>query len=119
MSHKFQAGNVYKQTLKNLHTDAVQNSIDNYKNNSVLNRKPPEINPEELKLTRKERSGYSRRLNLHKINNQVQDGCLYAQYSHMTHLFKCAENPTILSVIDLWTNPVKEAKFLKLQDDEN
>ena len=95
MSHKFQAGNVYKQTLKNLHTDAVQNSIDNYKNNSVLNRKPPEINPEELKLTRKERSelarlrsGYSRRLNLHKINNQVQDGCLYAQYSHMTpHIY--------------------------------
>ena len=129
MSNKFQAGNVYKQTLKSLHADAVQNCIESYKTNSVLNRKPPEINPEELKLTRKERSelarlrsGYSRRLNfyLNKIDNQVQDGCpLCAISPHTAHLFNCVENPTILSVIDLWTNPVKVAKLLKLQDDEN
>jgi hypothetical protein len=129
VSNKFQAGYVYKQTLKSLHTDAVKNCIESYKTNSVLNSKPPEINPEEVKLTRKERSelarlrsGYSRRLNfyLNKIDNQVQDGCPLCKISpHDTeHLFNCAENPTILSVIDLWTNPVKVAKFLKLQDDE-
>ena len=108
------------------HTDAAQNSIDNYKNNLVLNRKPPEINPEELKLTRKERSELARlrsgyNFYLNKIDNQVQDGCpLCAISPHDTaHLFNCGEIPKTLSVIDLWANPVKVAKFLILQDDEN
>ena len=109
---------------------AVQSTIEKYPNNKVLLQKPPMINPEEIKLTRKERaglarlrSGYCCNLNSYmKIDktNQVQDVCpLCNDSAHdASHLFSCISNPINLNVMDLWTKPSEAAIFLKLNDDE-
>jgi len=128
VSSKYQAGMSYKQTIKSIHTDTVQQCLDKYKPNKVLNSKPPEINKEELTLSRRERaelarlrSGYSQRLNSYNsiIDNKVQNRCPQCSVTpHDTyHLFNCGENPTLLNVIDLWTRPAMVAKFLKLEDE--
>ena len=123
VTSKFQSDLTYKETLKSLHTDSVQKAIDNYDNNRVLNSKPPEINPEELTLSRRERvelarlrSGFSRQLKHYhgKIDNKVQDRCpLCNATPHDTnHLLICRENPTNLTVMNLWTKPKEVALFL-------
>ena len=131
VSEKFQADLNLKQVIKCLHTDSVQTCLNNYKPNRVLQSDPPEINPVEQTLTRRERSelsrlrsGFSRRLKsyLCRIDNKnmVQDRCPLCQESpHDTnHLFNCKVNPTTLTVITLWTRPKEAATFLKLNDEE-
>jgi hypothetical protein len=122
----------YKTAIKNLHTDAVGESIrncpENY--NRVLGTLPPGINPSENTLNRKTRSelsrlrsGFSRNLNnyMNRLDNEIQDVCpLCNATPHDTpHLFDCLANPTSLTVIDLWTNPVEAANFLKIDNDED
>ena len=72
-----------------------------------------------LKLNHLE-SGFSKHLNSynHRINPDTPDSCpLCSQSPHDTpHLFNCSSNPTHLSVIDLWTNPIEVATFLGLDD---
>ena len=55
VTSKFQSDLTYKETLKSLHTDSVKKAADNYDKNRDLDAQPPEINPEELTLSRRER----------------------------------------------------------------
>ena len=52
MGSKFQEGKTYKKTIKCLHTESVQNCLNNFEKNKVLNLKAPEINPKEISLSR-------------------------------------------------------------------
>ena len=117
----------YKQKLKVIHTEAVQ-EVKQRSNNKVLNTIPPEINPEERSLPRKTRctlaqlrSGYSPFLQsyLHSINASQNDLCPECQISpHTTnHLFNCPSKPTDLEVQSLWTDPREAAHFLGLDED--
>ena len=73
--------------------DSVRNAIDNYDNNRVLNAKPPEINPEELTLSRREsvkltrlRSGFSRQLKYyHWKIDKVRTGAPSAMHPPPRH----------------------------------
>ena len=129
VSAKFQSDLTYKETLKCLHTESVKNAIDKYDKNRVLDAKPPEINPEEQTLSRRVRvelsrlrSGFSRKLNYYhsRIDQKVQDRCpLCEETPHDTkHLFNCKENPTNLTIINLWTKPKEVALFLKLDEED-
>ena len=73
-----------KQKIKNIHTKEVQNTLNSYPPNKVLQAIPPYISKEELKLTRNSRSllsqlssGYSRKLNSykHRIDQNINDKC--------------------------------------------
>ena len=107
----------YKKVLKSLHTEAVSATLQAYQPNRVLATQPPEINPEEMKLSRKERtslarlrSGFSRSLMsyMSRIDPEVLDKCpLCDIFPHNTpHLFNCRANPTELNITDLWTKPI-------------
>ena len=115
---------VYKSKLKEIHTSSVRKVI-NLQVNKVLQTKPPAISLTELDLPRRTRttlaqlrSGYSNFLNSYKarINPEIQDICPHCQEdSHTTlHLFDCQNNPTDLTVTDLWNKPVDVARFLNL-----
>ena len=117
----------YKRKAKILHTKAVQESVQNYNNNKVLNRKPPEISKEEISLSRTTRSqlsqlrsGYSRILKSyqHRLNPEIEDKCPKCHMpAHTTnHLFNCPSEPTNLMTLDLWKKPKAVADFLKLED---
>jgi len=117
----------YKKVIKSLHTKSVEATIQSYIPSKVLNSRPPEINPSESSLSRKERSrlaqlrsGYSPILQSYcnTIDNSVPDRCpLCNQTPHNTlHLFNCRANPTELNVNDLWTKPVQVAAFLNLDE---
>mgnify|MGYP007048355338 CR=1 FL=1 len=116
-----------KKGMKDVHTESVQSTINQYNNNKVLDNAPPPIDIEEQNLTRKSRcllsqlrSGYSRKLNsyMSRIDNTVQDICPECGDSpHNTnHLFSCRRNPTTLTPINLWTTPNQAANFLKLDE---
>ena len=66
------------------HRKCQKDSIDKYDKIRILDAKPPEINPEELTLSRRERvelsrlrSGFSRKLKYYhcRIDQKVQDRC--------------------------------------------
>ena len=127
---KFEAGSLHKQVLRDLHTEAVEDTLTNLEPNKVLNTRPPEIDKEEQSLSRRARSelarlrsGYSRRLMsyMSRIDEEVQDNCpLCNSTPHDTaHLFSCSANPTELTVTDLWTKPKKAAEFLQLDEDDD
>ena len=135
LKHKAEISTLYeadlrhKQVLQTLHTEAVEATLANREPNKVLNARPPEINPEEQSLSRKSRTelarlraGYSRNLMsyMSSINEEVQDICPKCSASpHNTaHLFECRENPTHLTVKDLWTKPKEVSEFLKIDEDE-
>ncbi len=73
--------------------------------------------PNYRKLLSQLRSGYSRLLNsyLHRIDDNIEDKCpLCNQTPHDTvDLFNCPNNPTHLTVLSLWTQPVLAKKFFK------
>ena len=118
----------YKTKLKKIHTTSVRDTINNYRENKVLNTRPPAIHKAENKLPRTTRStlaqlrsGYSLYLNTFKarINKDptqiVPETCPKCQELHTTnHLFNCRQNPTTLTARDLWSKPVETARFLGL-----
>ena len=123
VSSKFQADLTYKQTLTSLHTESVRDAIASYAPNRVLKGPPPEVNKEELTLSRPDRvklarlrSDFCPSLNsyMSRLDNQVQNVCpLCEETPHDTnHLFGCRKNPTTLTVLDLWTNPKEAAIFI-------
>ena len=117
----------YKTMIKDIHTQAVQQTIENFKPNKVLQKQPPPISENELQLPRKIRttlaqlrSGYCKLLNnyLNRLDSEIDDVCPKCnEHPHDTmHLFKCTQHPTQLGVEDLWTNPQAVATFLDLED---
>ena len=129
ISTHYEAGLNFKQVLKKIHTETVQECISTYAPNKALQSRPPEINKDETNLPRnvrvelaRLRSGYSRKLNsyLHKIDEQTVDECpsCAATPHDVKHIFNCPDNPTDLTVRDLWSNPRAVATFLSLDDDD-
>ena len=116
----------HKIGLNTLHTEAVAASIAEAPQNKVLLRAAPEINAEEKNLPRSTRvtlaqlrSNYSTKLmsTLHCFNPDIYDPqcpkC--GNLPHDTnHLFNCPTDPTTLTALDLWSNPVAAATFLGL-----
>ena len=125
------AENDYKANLKRIHTKTVKNVISNAEPNKVLKTRPPEVNKSEINLPRTTRStlsqlrsGYSIYLNSYKARidktDTVIDKCPNCDCSHTTnHLFNCPNNPTNLTVRDLWKNPPAAARFLNLVTDDD
>ena len=119
----------YKKLLKKIHTKSVKESIHNLGNNRVLNARPPKINKAEKSLPRTTRStlsqlrsGFSKFLNSYKarIDPSQSDKCDKCTTAiHTTeHLFACPQNPTQLTVLDLWKKPKQTASFLGLPIDD-
>ena len=116
----------YKSAIKQLHKTAVESTINAYPNNKVLDDIPPDIHPEEEFLPRSTRAtlsqlrlGYSKMLNSYNniLDENIQNVCPKCNESpHQTHhLFRCPDNPTTLSVISLWTDPISAAEMLGLK----
>ena len=114
-----------RQKMNIIHREVVEDTIQKYPDNKVLNESPPEINQEELSLTRKSRSqlsqlrsGYSRILNSYnsRIDGNILNSCPKCHQSphDSSHLFNCPANPTTLTPKDLWKQPKKCADFLHL-----
>ena len=119
-----------KSVQKSVHTDTVKNTLDSYTVNRVLAINPPDINHDEVKLSRETRtelsrlrSGFSRKLNsyMSRIDPTVEDKCpqCSATPHDTTHLFNCPANPSQMNVLSLWTDPVKAANFLNLSADND
>jgi hypothetical protein len=97
----------YKQTLKSIHTQAVAAAITSYQLSNVIGFHPPEINKDELNLSRKQRtrlaqlrSGYCIITNYYKniINEEDPITCPNCNsIGNVNHLFNCDENPTDLT----------------------
>ena len=111
--------------MKTIHTDTVRKTINSYAANRVTGSKPPDINKEEVKLSRNTRcklsqlrSGFSSILNdyKHRIDENIDNICPKCHLTpHDTnHLFNCPSDPTTLRPIDLWKKPARTADFLKL-----
>ena len=118
----------YKILLKNIHTEAVTDTINNQSPNPVLDLPAPDINEEEKTLPRRTRttlsqlrSGYSPFLQtyLNRINPNTypNPNCPICNiHLHTTnHIFNCPNNPTDLTTDSLWTSPVQAAEFIGLE----
>jgi hypothetical protein len=124
---------VYKRVLKDIHTETVRKTIQQYSENRVLGQDynpPPPINPDEIKLTRiarlrlsQLRSGFSRLLNsyLNRLDDKIENKCPKCETTpHDTnHLFNCHANPTSLPTTSLWTHPIEASNFLGLEELED
>ena len=115
----------YKKGVSKLHTKAVSEAKNMYKPNKVLQRNPPPINNEELKLKRATRtslaqlrSGCTKMVNDYncRLNPELPNSCPKCNESphDVNHLFNCKRNPTNLDPPDLWKKPIAVAKFLKI-----
>ena len=116
-----------KSKMKTIHTDTVRKTINSYSANRVTGSKPPDINKEEMKLSRNTRcklsqlrSGFSSILNdyKHRIDENIDNICPKCHLTpHDTnHLFNCPSDPTTLRPIDLWKKTARTADFLKLDE---
>lgn len=127
-----QTSRTLQRGITNIHTHTVNNSIQSYLPNRVLNGPPPPVREDEESLPRctratlaQLRSGWCKILNsyISRIDNTVQDICpdCGSTPHDVEHLFNCSRNPTTLKPIDLWKKPREVANFLKLKidDDDN
>lgn len=114
-----------KRGIKNIHTESVRNVLEQYTDNKLLNRPPPEIDKTEESLSRTVRSTLSQLRSSYsmftrnyqaRIDSTVQDICPDCnQTPHdVKHLFACPANPTMLTIESLWTQPCEVSRFLKL-----
>ncbi|XP_054088079.1 uncharacterized protein LOC128922244 [Zeugodacus cucurbitae] len=121
--------NSFRHALNAIHSGAINTFIDSLPVNGVLKTKPPPIADEELELPRETRvtlaqlrSGYCSRLNsyLSRLNPDIQNTCPACNESphDSNHLFVCPMNPTHLTPLSLWSNPVETARFLGLPLDD-
>jgi hypothetical protein len=113
-----------KKTQQALHTAFVRKGMDALLPNPLLGVKPPPINADEKLLPRKDRtllcqlrSSYCSKLNnyQHRINPAVPDECnLCGATPHdVRHVFNCPRNRTVLTVENLWSDPVRCSKMTK------
>ena len=113
----------YKATLKSIHTDSVAAAISNLDANPILGRKPPDISPSEIRLTRSQRttlyqlrSGHCKLLQEYAMRiglsrTAICPECLFRRHN-VHHIFNCDAAPTNLTVNDLWVNPCTVVDFL-------
>ena len=96
----------------NLHTHAVDSSIQLQGNNGVLKERPPPISDEEQRLNRRQRCTLSQLLSghchllqdyKHRVLGEPSDICTDcgASPQDVIHLFACTTRPTDLSPEDL------------------
>ena len=113
-----------KETRKEIHTRAVEAAIRSREPNRVLRTTPPEIQEEEVEMTRGERtalaqlrSGFSSDLESFKNRIGVSDSplCPCCRLSEHTteHIFDCPEHPTHLTPLDMWLNPRRVVEHLR------
>ena len=114
----------YKETIKNIHTEVVAETMRGYDQNRVLNAPAPKISDDEKLLPRRIRttlsqlrSGFCAKLKdlLHRIGRSDNDTCPDCQ-SHpasSSHLFGCPTHPTNLTTTDLWERPWEAALHIK------
>ena len=114
---------IYKDTLKSLHTSAVSSYLSSRAPNRVLAAPDPLVSEEERELPRvyrttlaQLRSGFSPALNSYRerVGRSPDDLCPLCRASpHTTaHLFSCPSRPTSLTVRDLWDRPCAVAELL-------
>ena len=114
----------YKKRLKKIHDDAHRDCRNKYPVNKVLNSRPPAINIQEEKSLPRQtrsilaqlRSGYSTFLQstISRFDTAKSIRCPDCNIEDHTteHLFNCTFKTTILTPIDLWTQPKKSAEFI-------
>ena len=119
-----------KESLRNLHTRAVDSATKLMGNNKVLMERPPPISDEEQRLDRRQRCTLSqlrsRHCHLlqdykHRVFGEPNDICTYcgASPQDVRHLFACNKHPTDLSPEDLWRNLVRSIRALNYLDNGN
>ena len=119
-----------KESLRNLHTHAVDSDTKLMGNNKVLMERPHPISDEEQRLDRRQRctlsqlrSGHCHLLQdyKHRVFGEPNDICTYcgASPQDVRHLFACNKHPTDLSPEDLWRNPVRSIRALNYLDTGN
>ena len=110
-----------KESLRNLHTHAVDSDTQLLGNNRVLKESPPPIADEEQGLNRRQRctlsqlrSGHCHQLQDHKhmVFGEPSDICTDcgASPQDVRHLFICNKHSTDLSTEDLCRNPVRSTR---------
>ena len=113
----------YSTIIRYIHTSSVQHYTADRQPNKILQTQPPEISSSEAQLPRpfrstlaKLRSGQCSKLNFyrHAIGFSDTDSCpeCLSEIHTTSHLFCCAASPTLLTVRDLWTDPVAVARHL-------
>ncbi len=117
-------GLTLKQAYQRIHSYYINLVLEDQDLNPLLNTLPPPINKNECKLTRKARSilaqlrsSYCQLLNSyqHRLNPAIANSCpkCFGQPHDVLHLFDCPNNPTTLTIIDLWNSPLEMTEFLK------
>ena len=112
-------GSSRKESHQNLHTHAVDSSIQLQENNRVLKERPPPISDEEQRLNLRHQytlsqlqSGHCHLLqdNRHMVLGEPSDICTdcAASPQDVRHLFTCTTHPTDLSPDDIWRNRLHE-----------
>ena len=113
----------YKETLKEIHTAAVKQTIENLGENPILGAIPPATDRSESLLPRNQRrvlaqlrTGhcsllYTYQSRLKKAPCSLCPECRFRRHTTQ-HLFDCPAAPTSLSVADLWRKPVETMDFL-------
>ena len=116
-----------KETLKAVHTAAVNNAVASQENNRVLRDRPPDISKEETTLKRKQRttlsqlrSGHCRLLNSYRnrLEPTVSSNCpdCGGDPQDVHHLFNCTAHPNTLTPVDLWDKPAETIRELCFLD---
>ena len=122
-------GETIKTNMKTIHTQIVQNYLQDIQPNKVLNSTALTISPTEQTLSRQTRRTLAQlRTNksplllsyLHNINPSTYPSSLCPlckTEEHTTsHLFACNKIPTTLTTSHLWTNPIAVGGLLALWD---
>jgi retron-type reverse transcriptase len=126
-THHLPPNATVKDKLRSIHTTIVEETLDSFQPNRLLDTRPPTISKTELSLPRgprsilsQLRSGFCSKLNSfqNRIKPNVPNSCPSCNHSphDVIHLFNCPSNPntTNLQVQDLWTNPLPTFNFLHL-----
>ena len=99
-------GSSRMESLQNLHTHAVDSTIQLQGNNRVLKKRPPPISDEEQTLHRRQRCTLTTTV---RTLPSIAGLHLYILWSSTTRcetVFACTTHPTDSSPEDLWRNPV-------------
>ena len=119
-----------KDTLQALHTSFVDTTIDNMKDNRVLNIQPPSTNDEDTPLQRQQRKtlsqlrpGDCKLLNSYKKRLKQNDSSRCPDCGmdpqDVPHLFDCMAYPNDLSPVNLWDKPIEKIRELSVLDQGN